>query len=150
MNDLNRNEIEGAPGRHTQQIGSNPRLLVAVVLFAIAAFAGCGSSGNDFSALERNLARALERFENAEENFSSSATYDQLIVNAGWLDRMAEEVVAIDRIEAKAVAMGSDPIPEIREEVAERFRRRFAALQSDAKYLDVMSQLEIARIWTEI
>ncbi|QEG18247.1 hypothetical protein [Gimesia maris] len=111
---------------------------------------GCGASGNDFSKLERDLAQALARFENAESHFSSSATYDQLIVNAGWLDRMAEEVLAIQRIEAKAVSLGSEPIPEIREEIAQIFRRRLATFQSNAEYLEVMSQLEIARIWTEI
>jgi hypothetical protein len=150
MNDLNNNHI--AEVERSNGLGFRGRrgLLSTVGLLTLVFFAGCGASSNNFASLQRNLASAIERFENAEANFSSSATYDQLIVNAGWLDRMAEEVVAIQRIEAKAVAMGSDPIPEIREEVAERFRRRFAALQSDAKYLDVMSQLEIARIWTEI
>ena len=124
--------------------------LLAVGCLLIPFLTGCGGSSNSFSALERDLAQALARFENAEANFSSSATYDQLIVNAGWLDRMAEQVGAIERIEAKAISMGSEPIPEIREEIAQRFRRRLATLQSDAEFLDAISQLEIARIWSEI
>ncbi|EDL59231.1 hypothetical protein [Gimesia maris] len=52
---------------------------------------------------------------------------------------MAEEVVAIERIAVKAVSIGSVSIPEIREEVARRFRRRYVALMSDAKHLNVMS-----------
>ena len=150
MNYLNKHQIATATERKSPRFDRSPRLLSVVGLLTIVFCAGCGTSSNNFASLERNLASAIERFENAEANFSSSATYDELIVNAGWLDRMAEEAVAIERIEAKAVAMGSDPIPEIREEVAERFRRRFADLKSDAEYLNVMSQLEIAIIWTKI
>jgi hypothetical protein len=123
---------------------------ILLIFAAALMLPGCGSSGNGFAKLERDLAQSLARFENADNHFGPSATYDELVVNAGWLDRMAEEAVAIERIEARAVSMGSVPIPEIREELAQRFRRRYATLISDAEYLNAMSQLEIARIWAEI
>lgn len=142
--------ISTSAGCKSQRANFRSGVLFAIGLLALPFLVGCGNSGNDFSALERDLRQTMARFENAEANFSSSATYDQLIVNAGWLDRMAKEVAAIERIEARAVSMGAAPIPEVRDELAQRFRRRFAAFQSDAEYLDVMSQLEIARIWSEI
>lgn len=123
---------------------------VAFIVAATLMLPGCGSSGNNFAKLERELEKSLARFENAENKFGSSATHDELIVNAGWLDRMAEEVVAIERIEAQAVSMGADPIPEIREEIIQRFRTRYATLMSDADYLNVMSELEAGRIWAEL
>jgi len=129
---------------------NNTHKLFASLSMLVALLSGCGKSQSDFAGLQRDLSLSLARFENAEAHFSSSATYDQLVVNAGWLDRMVEEVVKIERIEARAVSLGSDPIPGIRKEIAQRFRRRLATFQSNAEYLDVMSQLEIAQIWLDI
>lgn len=124
--------------------------MVPLLTSVLLAFSGCESSGNRLGRLERDLAQALARYETSESKFSSSDTYDQLIVNAGWLDRMAEAVIEIERIEARAVAMGSVPIPEIRQDIASRFRRRFAAFKSDAEYLDVMSELKRAGVYIEV
>lgn len=131
----------------------------ALTLTLTLTLAGCGdtsdssvssSTDDQVSLLELRLAQALLGFQNAEESFGPSTTGDELVKNAHWLDRMAAEYREVEAIEREAIAAGGPGLSELKTEMAQRFRRHLATLESNAKYIDAMHQLEIARIWSEI
>ena len=63
---------------------------------------------------------------------------------------MAAEYREVESVERELIAIGGSPLTELKNEMAQRFRRHLATLQSNSKYVDAMHQLEIARIWSEI
>jgi hypothetical protein len=106
---------------------------------------GCG--GN--SEAESRAILAMAHFENAESHFSNSVTVDQLIVNAGWVDRMGEaiqELTAIRTSESDTMSL----IQEIRVEMLSRYHRRRSTLESDAAYLNAMHELKLSEIWLDL
>lgn len=111
---------------------------------------GCGGSGKDPTSLNAELSVAIARFENADANFGPATNYDELIANGHYLDRMGEEILNIERIEDRAVSQGAKPIPEVREELVSRFRRRLASLQSSAEHLNAMTSFKIAEMWLNL
>lgn len=127
---------------------SNPNMTIALASVCLTLL-GC-SAVDDKAGVQADLTLAVSRFESAEANFGPSSNYDELVKNGHWLDRMAEEIQAIERIETKAISLGSPPISELREELAQRFRRRLTSLQSDMKYLDVKAEFERAEMWMDI
>lgn len=136
-----------------------PLFRFAAVVSIALALPGCGemsdssrSSGNDdqVSLLELRLAQAVLGFQNAEESFGPSTSGDELVKNAHWLDRMAAEYRKVESVEREVVALGGSPLTELKNELAARFRRHLATLESDSKYVGTMHQLEMARIWSEI
>lgn len=123
----------------------------------IPVLAGCGDlenspvpAGSGTSLLEFRLRQAVESFENAERSFGPSTNSDELIRNAHWLDRMAAEYHEIETIEREVISAGGTGLTELKNEMAQRFRRHLTTLESDSKYVDAMHELEIARMWLEI
>jgi len=108
------------------------------------------STDSDTSLLEFRLRQALQGFENAERSFGPSSNSDELVRNAGWLDRMAAEYREVEAIERDVIAAGGVGLSKLKNEMAQRFRRHLATFQSNSEYVDAMHQLEIARIWSEI
>jgi len=52
-------------------------------------------------------------------------------------------------IERQAVSLGASPISGLRRELDARVAKHIQAIQSDMQYVDVVNQMEIAKIWLD-
>ncbi len=116
-------------------------LLVFICFWGLV---GC----EDTSEAEYRILRAVAHFENAESNFSASATLDQLIVNGGWVDRMGEAIRELDSIPVSD-SRTNTAVTSLRSEMLSRYLKRRNSLVSDARYLNAMHELELSTLWLQ-
>lgn len=125
-----------------------------LVIASICVFTqiGCGSGASDakMATVKARLKVAISGFQNAEENFGPSATQGDLVKNAHWLDRMVAEFRRIEKIEKEGIELGCDSLTDLKTDLAKRFQRCAESFDSDVKYVGVMNQFEIAKIWLEL
>lgn len=130
------------------------RARLAAVILLVASASGCGYTGNSSTRkaalLRLRLSTAVEGFIKAEQSFGPSTNADELVANGHWLDRMAAEYSVVESVETQLIEHGGDPLVDLKEELAGRFRKHFATLKSDMQYVDAMNQFEIAKIWLDI
>jgi hypothetical protein len=121
---------------------------IGIAILSLLVLGALTSGGDDeASEVEARLAIALAHFENAELQFGPSSTPEQLVQNAGWVDRMWEAVSEANQIELTGTPELDRAIQAVRSDLMTRYQRRVGSLEVDSEIVEAMqwSQLDLGR-----
>lgn len=108
------------------------------------------SSSNDvmdLKKLELLLTASIKRFQASSSKFGVSANTEDLIENAGHLDRMVVEMKLVRRFEKKAEAMGLKGVVKLRQKMEEAIHSYSQVLYSDAAAIQTKAAYENAMMY---